>query len=258
MEKLNRPPKTHCPNGHPFDGKNLVIDSRGSRVCRTCRREALRRWKRNHPEEHVTAHRLENKKRRIRLRKEGSHRHGFSRGNIAQTVTRDHAEQIFEAVRNNGVLRAAYPIIGYWRTKAFLFFNPKVRAALSKLRDPLKKNIITAPGILRHNSTKVARVIERINRAVPRHLTRDHRDDAISDMALAWLEGRLRDDDIERAAPKFVRDRFKLDHNKYGDLSLNVPIYVDGNVTLMDTLSTDSGAGYWDDINMMASTGHRI
>jgi hypothetical protein len=180
----------------------------------------------------------------------------FNRSNIARTVTRDHAEQIFEAVRDTGLLKAAYPIIGYWKMKAFLFFNPKVNATIAKLRHRVKKNIITAPAISHYNPAEVERAIERINLAVPRHLQRDHRDDTVSDMTCAWLEGRLRDDDIERRAPEFVRGRFKSDNNKYGDLSLDVPIYLDSSSTLLDTLSTDSESGYWDP-NMMASTGRR-
>lgn len=27
---------THCPAGHPYEGENLVINSRGQRICRTC------------------------------------------------------------------------------------------------------------------------------------------------------------------------------------------------------------------------------
>lgn len=29
--------KTHCPQNHPYDGTNLVIDEKGRRRCRTCR-----------------------------------------------------------------------------------------------------------------------------------------------------------------------------------------------------------------------------
>ena len=29
---------THCPNGHPLSGENLVIDTRGTRYCKICRR----------------------------------------------------------------------------------------------------------------------------------------------------------------------------------------------------------------------------
>jgi hypothetical protein len=37
--------KTHCANGHLFDEANTYIDAKGARVCRTCIREAQRRYK---------------------------------------------------------------------------------------------------------------------------------------------------------------------------------------------------------------------
>lgn len=36
--------KTRCPQGHPYDGENLLV-SDGRRICRTCKRAATRRWK---------------------------------------------------------------------------------------------------------------------------------------------------------------------------------------------------------------------
>ncbi len=35
--------KTHCPNGHPYEGDNLYVDRSGRRHCRTCRRESDQR-----------------------------------------------------------------------------------------------------------------------------------------------------------------------------------------------------------------------
>jgi len=37
--------KTHCPRGHPYAGENLATTKAGSRRCRTCAREADRRWR---------------------------------------------------------------------------------------------------------------------------------------------------------------------------------------------------------------------
>lgn len=39
--------KTHCAQGHPFDEENTFVPPRGryKRVCRTCRRENLRRFR---------------------------------------------------------------------------------------------------------------------------------------------------------------------------------------------------------------------
>lgn len=34
--------KTHCPQGHPYDGDNLRVNARGWRYCRTCRRDQKR------------------------------------------------------------------------------------------------------------------------------------------------------------------------------------------------------------------------
>lgn len=31
--------KTHCPQGHPYDGENLYVNDRGHRQCRTCQRQ---------------------------------------------------------------------------------------------------------------------------------------------------------------------------------------------------------------------------
>jgi hypothetical protein len=35
--------KTHCANGHPFNGENLYILPTGQRRCRACNRERMRR-----------------------------------------------------------------------------------------------------------------------------------------------------------------------------------------------------------------------
>lgn len=36
---------THCPAGHPYDGRNLVIFADGKRRCRVCRNERDKDWK---------------------------------------------------------------------------------------------------------------------------------------------------------------------------------------------------------------------
>lgn len=38
-------PKTHCPKGHPYSGKNLRV-YRGCRYCKTCNLETVKLWKR--------------------------------------------------------------------------------------------------------------------------------------------------------------------------------------------------------------------
>jgi hypothetical protein len=34
--------RTHCPNGHPFEGRNLIRTKAGQRLCRTCRNAYMR------------------------------------------------------------------------------------------------------------------------------------------------------------------------------------------------------------------------
>lgn len=41
--------KTHCPQGHPYSGENLYLNSRGRRGCRECRRVQCREWLRANP-----------------------------------------------------------------------------------------------------------------------------------------------------------------------------------------------------------------
>lgn len=43
--------KTHCPAGHPYQGRNLILDEHGWRKCRTCCSERLGRYRDEHREE---------------------------------------------------------------------------------------------------------------------------------------------------------------------------------------------------------------
>ena len=36
---------THCPQGHPYEGRNLVVFADGKRRCRICRNERDKDWK---------------------------------------------------------------------------------------------------------------------------------------------------------------------------------------------------------------------
>jgi hypothetical protein len=36
--------RTHCGNGHPLSGDNLIPNKKGVRLCRTCARERHRKW----------------------------------------------------------------------------------------------------------------------------------------------------------------------------------------------------------------------
>ena len=84
-------------------------------------------------------------------------------------------------------------------------------------------------------------LLDRINAVVPRHLSRNHRDDVIGEMILAVYEGRLEEADIERCVRGFVNIGYRRDHDKYGPVSLDVPIFGDSSTTLGDMVTT----GLW-------------
>lgn len=60
--------KTRCKYGHEFTFENTYVDHKGARSCRTCRREAEKRWQRANPQRHMEqqlrAHEKAKEKRR--------------------------------------------------------------------------------------------------------------------------------------------------------------------------------------------------
>ena len=84
-------------------------------------------------------------------------------------------------------------------------------------------------------------ILDRINAVVPRHLSRDHRDDVIGDMAHAVQEGWIEEADIERRGGDFVKAGFWRDHDKYHTVSLDAPLYHDSSFALIDKITT----GLW-------------
>jgi hypothetical protein len=82
-------------------------------------------------------------------------------------------------------------------------------------------------------------LLDRINSSVPRHLARDHRDDVIGEMALAVYEGQLMECDIERRAREFVNAGYRREHNCFGAVSLDVPLFEEGKAALSDTISNE-------------------
>lgn len=45
MGRAGQLAKTHCPQGHPYEGANLYVCGQGKRHCRECTREAKRRYR---------------------------------------------------------------------------------------------------------------------------------------------------------------------------------------------------------------------
>ena len=87
----------------------------------------------------------------------------------------------------------------------------------------------------------IGSLLDRINAVVPRHLARDHRDDVIGETALAVYEGRLQECDLDRRVREFVNAGYRREHDNHGPLSLDVPLFDDGTITLGDRITT----GLW-------------
>jgi hypothetical protein len=78
--------------------------------------------------------------------------------------------------------------------------------------------------------------------SVSLHLPKDHRDDVIQNIWLDVCRGRLKRHEIASRAMGYVRAEYRTNHNAWGDRSLDVPIWIDGKTTLLDTLTR----GLWD------------
>jgi hypothetical protein len=154
---------------------------------------------------------------------------------VTKTVSRSEIETAIEAVRETGKLASAYDVLGKWKGPAFFYFNPKLRQQIRKIAKS-RPRLICRPAIIITPGT-ASQLIDRINAVVPRTLPRDMRDDIIGEMTLAVIEGRLKIEDVESRAAEFVRASFKADHNRWGALSLDKPIFEDGTMTLGDTIT---------------------
>lgn len=108
-----------------------------------------------------------------------------------------------------------------------------VWAATNKSRHPK----IASPSIIRATDN----IVDAIEAAVPRHLPKDHRDDVIQNIWLDVLQGKFARTEIATRASSYVRAEYRASHNKWGDRSLDVPIWIDSATTLLDTLSTEQG-----------------
>lgn len=231
------PARTICKAGHAMTGDNVRMD-RDHLVCRKCKAAQSKAWG-DANREKVRLSQLRTLQKR-KARKDVYM--NLSQEATNKAVTRPILEKLFDTIRETGLMKSTFGVISETRMRAFWHFNPKVYAAMKKVRIQTKRTMVvtvSAPAVSLNNPARVERIMERINAAVPRHYQRDLRDDVVSDMTLAWIEGRLRADDIEKRARDFVNARFKSDHNKWGDISLDVPLSEDGTVTLGDILPED-------------------
>lgn len=84
-------------------------------------------------------------------------------------------------------------------------------------------------------------LFDRIARHVPLSLDKSLRDDAIGSLYLMYLEGDLSEDDLPAKARKVVSNLFNSFANRWGNLSLDVPISDDSTLTYADILPESAG-----------------
>jgi hypothetical protein len=140
-------------------------------------------------------------------------------------------------------------VVDIVRLKIFCDNNPKIGRVIRRLAEKNriagmsapKGSMVAAPAILRD----ACDVMDEIEAAVPRHLPRDLRDDVVQNIWLAVTERSLKREDIPKRTHEFIRAEYKNNHNAWGPRSLDVPLWIDSNTTLLDTLASGS-SGLWD------------
>jgi hypothetical protein len=212
-------------------------------MCLACVRITRRKY--NMSERARANNREHNKRYRERLRNAGMVKWGY-RAKVITIVGRERLLAAIEAVRESGKIADAHPIIGnVYKWRAIRFFYPKVGAQMQKVatdaRLRLRAEIIkpAKPSIIRVASLDL---LDRINAVVPRGLPKDQRDDIISDMVEAVLSGRVKLNAIAQSVGQFVRTSYRMDHNKFGPLSLDMPAFKEGETPLIETVSR----GLWE------------
>jgi hypothetical protein len=223
---------THCKHGHPLSGDNLylyVSHGRHERKCLRCNKR-LAEFGRRMSEEQA---------RRVVEALKG--------GKTIAEITKTGPSYV---LNNRALLlfRQKHPKFDRFVVRQSTA-NAKVHLAEAGAR---RAQVHRAPSIADHGVD----IFMLIRSAVPATLPAQIRDDVIGAMALEIVEGKLRPTDIRRRVREYVTLQFRQ-FSKYSRVSLDARLYDEGNVTLLDRLSTDAATVYWD-FNMMASTGRRM
>lgn len=270
-----------CPHGHAWTRDNAIITCWGSKICRACKQqpdarprtmkpgemeEILKRARRGETLSEITGegnpkHRGKGIIGKMRL-------HGGCLGDTPEAIElKGLLQQNREAATCNGrpLFRWSHKSIALLRTEYQNRSDPQKIADLINAqfgRDFSARTIYSKAnklGLFRYRHRLIAprpaklppltaalrfplgSLLDRINAVVPRHLSRDHRDDVIGEMALAVYEGHLEEADIERRVREFVNTGYRQHHDKYGPVSLDTPLFEDCTITLGDRITT----GLW-------------
>jgi hypothetical protein len=222
----------HCKHGHPLSGDNLYLYSnqgRTDRKCLTCNKRLAKTGR------HVS----EQQARQVV--------DALNEGMTLSQITKSGPSYILNSTALL-LFRKKHPMFDRFTLK-----RSKANAVLHHAEAHARRaQAFRAPSIAEHGVD----IFLLIRSAVPTSLPAQVRDDVIGAMALAVVEGKLRAADIRRRVQEYITAQFRQ-FSKFGPTSLDAPLSADGTITLLDKLSTEVGAGYWDP-NMMASSGRRV
>jgi hypothetical protein len=265
--------KTHCKHGHMLTAANVYTRPNGERACRACR-EASRRanrpikprlgrlfnynfprirfCRRNHA---IVGENFAIEKKSVvcrdcriidaKIRRKS--------GNLKETTVRrviaalESGMTLSNIEGRRGDMKIGGNMIDTGRLKIFCAQQPKLgkrilalaeRNRFAAIKASNHRRLIVSPAIIRTADD----IMEVISAAVPPYLSKDHRDDVIQNIWMAVLERKLKRGEIKARACEFIRSEYRTSHNAWGPRSLDVPIYLDSNTTLLDTLTR----GLWD------------
>ena len=193
----NFPKIKFCSKGHAIVGDNIAFSSREIR-CRTC---ALKGALRNRENGRLAEDVIRNVLQGLRDGKTLSNLAGF-----------------------RGDKYIGGKIVDTQRLSRFCDENPRMGKHIRSLAERNRINTLAENNRTKargqpHLVTAIVRasnIMDVISAAVPRHLPRDLRDDAIQNIWLAIFEGRLKRSEIAARAHEFVRAEYKINHNAWG------------------------------------------
>lgn len=228
-----------CKHGHDISAVGVRINTRGSAECRECLRTTRLKYRNANLEQQRAANRDRAARRRKALRENGELRSGYVRRVIERFSDADVA-MIISAAQSTG--RAINPIDGAsrWSVKAFLQFSPDVRRRV----EVAKQAFVRSPaGLTGQIAAQPHDVFTAIDRALPRSIPDQIRQEAMSEMMLAVLEGNITLIEACARSREFISASYKMfptSFAKFGSarlLSLDETVFEDGSATRSDFVS---------------------
>jgi hypothetical protein len=221
LPDYNFPKIKFCVRGHALVGSNFYIDKTQVR-CRACRCLVKRRPNGNLREDVIRAVLLALEEGRTMSGLTGKKSKKYVGGKVV-----DHTRL--------RLFCAANPALGK-RIKAL---GEKNRLTAQRQRFE-RARLVAVPAILRNNGIDAFEAIQRATA----HLWEGERADVMSLMFVAVAEGRLKIADACARLGEFVKAH-RYRPRVFGDTSLDKPLWIDSNATLLDTLASGS-SGLWD------------